>query len=414
MLGVKIMKLMRVTDPAAVLRLIEERFAPLPAEEVLLGEAGGRCLAGNVAAPEDVPGFDRSTVDGYAVAARDTFGAGEGLPALLECAGEGRMGREAPPIRSGQCLLVHTGGMLPEGADAVVMVEDAEVAGTLVQCHRQVAPGENVIRRDEDLAAGEPALARGALLRAPEVGLLASLGITRVMVHRRPRMGVLSSGDELVPAGTPNLSPGQIRDSNSPALLYLGRQAGAVVTGGGILKDSFDVFLEKAGTLLAEVDFLVLSGGSSVGTRDYTALTLQELGPPGLLVEGVAIQPGKPTLLADCGGKPVLGLPGHPVSALIIFSLFGTAILHRLAGQARTRFTPAVRAVLDRNVPSRSGRTDYVRVNLREESGSVVASPVFGRSGMLRTLARADGVIVIPPELEGLPEGTPVEVFLWE
>ncbi len=293
-------------------------------------------------------------------------------------------------------------------------MEHIDITGTLVHCHCQVAPGENVIRRGEDLAAGETALVQGALLRAPELGLLASLGITRVQAHRRPRMGVLSSGDELVPAGTASLSLGQIRDSNSTALLYLGRQAGAEVVCGGIMKDSFGLFLEEARNLLAQVDFLVLSGGSSVGAQDYTARTLQELGPPGLLVEGVSIQPGKPTLLAECGGKPVLGLPGHPVSALIIFSLFGAAILHRLAGREQPRFKPAVQAVLDRNLPSRSGRTDYVRVKLREESGSVKASPVFGRSGMLRTLTEADGVITVPPEKEGLAEGTPVAVFLWE
>ncbi|MEW5783746.1 MAG: gephyrin-like molybdotransferase Glp [Bacillota bacterium] len=407
------MKLMKVTNPAVVLELIETHFQPLTTETLDLTRAGGRCLAEPVSAGEDVPGFNRSTVDGYAAAASDTFGAQEGLPAILECSGEVLMGRAAPAINPGQCLLVHTGGMLPEGADAVVMLEDTEVTGTMVQVFRQAAPGENVIHRGEDLRRGAVALPRGTLLRAPELGLLASLGVGRVSVHRAPVMGLLSTGDELVPYETGLLPPGKVRDSNNPALAYRGRQAGAAIVSGGILTDSFPVFLEKSHALLAQVDCLVFSGGSSVGTRDFTARTMQELGEPGLLVEGISIQPGKPTLLANCGGKPVLGLPGHPVSALVIFSLFGTAILHRLSGRAPQRRFPSLRAVLTRNVPSRTGRTDYVRVKL-EEGGALRAVPVFGRSGMLRTLAEADGWIIVPAGAEGLLAGDTVEVYLWE
>lgn len=408
------MKLMKVTDPAVVLELIEAHFQPLEAETLDLMQAGGRCLAEAVSASEDVPGFNRSTVDGYAAAAGDTFGAQEGLPAILECSGEVLMGQTAPSLNPGQCLLVHTGGMLPEGADAVVMIEDTEVTGTMVQVFRQAAPGENVIHRGEDLSRGSTALPRGALLRAPELGLLASLGICRVSVHRPPVMGLLSTGDELVPYETGTLPPGKVRDSNTPALAYRGRQMGAAIVSGGILTDSFPVFLEKSRALLAQVDCLVLSGGSSVGARDFTARTMLKLGNPGLLVEGISIQPGKPTLLANCGGKPVLGLPGHPVSALVIFSLFGTAILHRLSGRAPQRYLPSLKAVLSRNIPSRSGRTDYVRVKLEEDNGALRAVPVFGRSGMLRTLAEADGLIVVPAGAEGLPAGDTVEVYLWE
>lgn len=411
------MKLMRVTEPRAVLALIEKHFHPLGVETVNLFEAGGRCLAETVHAGEDVPGFNRSTVDGYAVSARETFGAQEGLPAIFECSGEVLMGQAAQKaLRPGECNLVHTGGMLPEGADAVVMVEDTEVSNTHVNCFRQVAPGENVIHRGEDLRRGETALTSGRLLRAPELGLLASLGAAKVAVYRSPVMGLLSTGDELVPTETKpgELPLGRIRDSNSPALAYLGTQGGARVISGGILTDSFDVFLEKSRALLEEVDFLVLSGGSSVGTRDFSARTMQELGQPGLLVEGVSIQPGKPTLLANCGGKPVLGLPGHPVSALVVFSLFGSAILNRLAGRESHPFKPAVQAVLTRNISSRSGRTDYVRVKLQQGAEGALAAPVFGRSGMLRTLAEADGVIAVPAEKEGLAEGEAVDVYLWD
>jgi len=408
------MKLMRVTDPQIVLELIEKEFQPLVAETAALEEAGGRVLAGPVYAGEDIPGFDRSTVDGYAVMARDSFGAQEGLPAVFECAGEILMGQPAPALKRGQCYLIHTGGMLPAGADAVIMLEDTETLENQVHAYRQVAPGENVIRKGEDLPRGDEALPAGRLLRAQELGLLASLGAREVKVYRKPVMGLLSTGNELVPYTTAELPPGKIRDSNSRSLAYLGRKYGAQVLESEILVDSFDHFLEKGRSLLNKVDFLVFSGGSSVGARDFTARTMEELGEPGLLVEGVSVKPGKPTLLANCGGKPVLGLPGHPVSALVIFSIFGAAILQRLSGRKPRPFQPAVRATLTRNLPSSSGRTDYVSVKLEQGNGRALAIPVFGRSGMLRILADADGFLVIPAEKEGLLEGEEVDIFMWE
>ena len=405
---------MRVKSPEEVLDLINDNFDPLEPETVTLLELGGRTVAKTIYAPEDIPGFDRSTVDGYAVAARSTFGSGEGIPAMLESVGEVLMGKTAAPIKDGQCCLVHTGGMLPEGADAVIMIEDTEVTGTMVQGFRQVAPGENVIHRGEDLKEGTIAIPKGHYMRAPEIGMLASLGITEAQVYRKPKIGFFSSGDELVDYHTDTLEAGKIRDSNGPALLYLASQLGAEIEYGGILPDIFEVFLQKSETMLEKVDFLVFTGGSSVGTRDFTARTMDELGNPGLLVEGIAIQPGKPTLLANCGGKPVLGLPGHPVSALNIFSLFGKAVIGRLAGRVEKPYSSTVKAILARNIPSRSGRTEYVRVKLELTGDGLQAVPVFGRSGMLRTLAEANGLITIPSENEGLSAGTAVEVALWE
>ncbi|MBM4236576.1 MAG: molybdopterin molybdotransferase MoeA [Firmicutes bacterium] len=410
------MKLMQVSDPVAVLKLIREEYKALPEESITIELAGGRYLAKALKSPEDVPGFDRSTVDGYAVAARESFGASESIPAMFELAGEVLMGQKAPSIKPGQCCLVHTGGMLPENTDAVIMVEDTEVSGNLVNSFKQVAPGENVIHQGEDLKAGALALEAGQLLRAPEIGMLASIGITEVAVHRQPQIGFFSSGDELVPYSSMQLKAGQIRDSNAPAISYLASQFGAGFRYGGILPDNFEVFMEKSRAMLAAVDFLVFSGGSSVGSRDYTARTMQELGKPGLLVEGIAIQPGKPTLLANCNHKPVLGLPGHPVSALNIFSIFGRAIIDQLAGRLQEKLMPSLNASLTRNVASRTGRTDYVRVKLARDlfSGESSAVPVFGRSGMLRTLAEADGLLVVPPEKEGLLAGEKVQVYLWE
>jgi molybdopterin molybdotransferase len=409
-----LMKLMKVSNPAEVLQLIAEQFKPLESEEVGLLEAGGRILSEDIFAAEDSPGFNRSTVDGYAVNARDTFGAGEGIPAMLESVGEVLMGQPAPAISSGQCCLVHTGGMLPEGADAVVMIEDTEVTGTMVQCFRQVAPGENVILRGEDLKKGALALAGGHRMRAPEIGLLASLGITKFQAHKRPLIGFFSSGDELVDYHQPTIETARIRDSNAPATLYLAKQFGADAQYGGILPDIYETFLDRSSSMLQKVDFLVFSGGSSVGSRDYTARTMNALGKPGLLVEGIAIQPGKPTLLANCEGKPILGLPGHPVSALNIFSIFGRAVIERLSGRIEKPFVPTVKAILGRNIPSRSGRTDYVRIKLEKENDTLRAVPIFGRSGILRSLAEADGLLTIPAEKEGLLEGEVVEITIWE
>lgn len=408
------MKLMRVTDPASVLELIEKHFQPLEAEMISLGKAGGRVLAEPVYADADIPGFDRSTVDGYALFARESFGAQEGLPAIFEYGGEIPMGHSAPELKRGQCYLIHTGGMLPPGADAVAMLEYTALLGKQVQLFRPVAPGENVIHQGEDLHRGEEALPAGKTLQAQELGLLASLGTTTVRVIRRPVLGLLSSGDELVPYETAVLPPGKIRDSNTLSLASLGQKYGARVLTGAILPDLFPVFLEKSRELLNRSDFLVFSGGSSVGSRDFTTRTMKQLGPPGLLVEGVSIKPGKPTLLANSGGKPVLGLPGHPVSALLIFSLFGEAILKRLSGRKTEPFRPSVRAALSRNLPLQGGQTEYVRVKLAQTDGKITAAPIFGRSGILSTLTGADGFLIIPAGKEGLLEGEIVEVYLWE
>ncbi|MGM0652902.1 MAG: gephyrin-like molybdotransferase Glp [Bacillota bacterium] len=408
------MKLMRATDPEDVMKIIDDNFPALETVKLPLEQAGGRVISESITSPEDVPGFDRSTVDGYAVAGRETFGASESIPTMLECIGEVLMGQPAPSIKKGQCCQVHTGGMLPEGADAVVMVEDTDITGNMIQFFRQVAPAENVIHRGEDLRQGDTALLKGHKLRAPEIGMLASLGITEVKTHRRPIVGFFSSGDELVDYHNATLERGKIRDSNAPALLYLAEQCGANVKYGGILPDQLDVFLENSRKMLKETDLLVFSGGSSVGSRDYTARTMEELGKPGLLVEGISIQPGKPTLIANCGGKPVLGLPGHPVSALNIFAKFGRAIIEKLAGQSKKPYQPSVKAILTRNIASRSGRNDYVRIKLETSAEGIKAVPVFGRSGMLRTLAEADGLLEVPAEKEGLSEGEIVEVKIWE
>jgi len=405
------MRLLEVKEPEAVLRLIRETFGTLSWEQVSLNAAGGRVTAEEVRAPEDVPGFDRSLVDGYALQAANTFGAGESFPALLQLDGHILMGEPAPPLPPGRTMYIPTGGMLPQGADAVVMLEDTALLGDLVNCYKQVAPGENVVRRGEDLIQGQIAIPPGRRMRAAEIGLLAALGVGQLKVTRRPLVGILATGDEIVPNQTAVIKTGQVRDCNSPALGEMVRLLGAEAIYGGILEDRYEVFLTEITSLLARVDFLVLSGGSSVGTSDYTWKIMEELSGGKFLAAGLAVQPGKPTLLADCGGKPVLGLPGHPVSALNVFNILGTAIIQSLLGLAEQP-SPTVRAILSRNVPSSIGRTDYVRVRLTETAGGLAAIPVFGRSTLLRTLAEAQGVVIVPAGSEGLNAGSEVEVHL--
>jgi molybdopterin molybdotransferase len=308
--------------------------------------------------------------------------------------------------------------MLPENSDAVVMVEYTEALEDLIQVLRPVSPGENVISRGEDFRKGDPVLERGRILRSQEIGALSALGIRSVTVYSRPRVRVLSTGNELVPYTTETLPKGKVRDCNAPMLMELCRKKGAIPRYGGILEDDSSVFREALQRALHNSDFVILSGGSSVGTRDFTADILEELSGGKLLVEGVSIQPGKPLLLAMCQGKPVLGLPGHPVSALSSFLLFGSRILDRLQGRNTPSYQPSVRAVLALNVPSKPGRTDVVRVKLswgKQKNGQPrwKAVPLFGRSGILHTLTEADGFILVPPEKEGLSEGEPVEVILY-
>jgi molybdopterin molybdotransferase len=402
------------TVPAAREELFSHwRPKPLAVEEIPLTAAVGRVLAGPVWALEDVPPYARSTVDGYAVRAEDTFGATEALPALFDLVEDIHMGAVPQKrLAPGQASRIATGGMLPPGADAVVMVEyTEELDATSFAVLRPVAPGENVIRAGEDVAAGEELLPANSRLRPADIGALAALGITEVPVWRRPRVAVLSTGDEIVPpAEKPAL--GQIRDSNSYSLGAAVQEAGGEAIYLGLARDEYRAVLEGVRRGLGEADVVVLSGGSSVGVRDVAAKVLTDLGPPGVLVHGVALRPGKPVLIALCQGKPVFGLPGHPVSALVTFDLFVRPAIHRLLG-LRERPQPSVRARLTRNLASATGREDHVRVRLVETAEGLVAEPVLGKSGLLSTLVRADGSIVIPPAREGLKAGEEVEVYLF-
>lgn len=385
-------------------------------EEPPLLQALGKATADPVLAMADLPGFDRSTVDGFAVQARDTFGAQESLPAYLRVIGEVLMG-QAPdrPLNPGETMRLATGGMLPAGADAVLMLEHSEALATdEIGALRPVAPGENVIRRNEDAVAGHPLIPAGHRLKAHDLGLLAAAGVTRVRVRRRPRVAVLSSGDEIVP---PESQPGpaQMRDANSYSLAGAVLEADGEPVLMGILPDRYEDVEQALRQAVAAADLVVISGGSSVGTRDVTAQAIASLGQPGILAHGVAVKPGKPTILAMAGLVPVVGLPGHPVSALVIFDLFVRPALRLLQGlDPDALTTPTVTAELGRNLASAAGRLDVVRVTLRAGEERLVADPLLGKSGLLSTLVQADGWMEVPEAREGLRAGETVTVHLFE
>ncbi len=389
-----------------------QRFVAVPAETVDLVTALDRVLAADVVAEQDLPGFRRSTVDGYAVAAASTFGAAESQPALLEVVGSIEMGQAAAvAVGPGQAARIATGGMLPDGADAVVMVEHTEVIdGADIEVVRTVAPHQNVIQPTDDAAAGETLIRAGTRLRAQEIGLLAALGRPTVAVHRRPVVAIVSTGDEVIPIDAAP-APGQIRDVNSHSLAAMVHAAGGVAEPLGIVADDYDALAEAARAALARADMVLLSGGSSVGARDHTIDVIRALPDAELLVHGVAIKPGKPTILAAVGGKPFWGLPGHVASAMVVFQMLCRPCLDRLTGvTAPSSPLGSVPARLSRNLASVHGRLDVVRVRLERRAGELWAVPVLGKSGLLRTLVEADGVIEIARDTEGLEAGTEVEV----
>lgn len=409
------MKFFQVKTVDETLAIIREQFGvSMKTVCIPIADALGRVLAEDVYSDEQVPAFSRSTVDGYAVHAKDTYGASESLPAFLDITGKIEMGKAADQfLEEGQAHYIPTGGMLPAGADSVVMIEHVEEVRELLNVFRQVAPGENIIRAGDDVERGDLVIARGRKLRPQDLGVLAAIGRMQVTVYEKPVVGILSTGDEIVPPDKARLSPGEIRDINSVSIGAAAKQFGAEVIYGGIVEDNYEEFLRRAAELYDQVDFLLLSGGSSVGTRDFSVQVLDTLGQPGVLVHGVAIKPGKPTIIAKAGEKPVMGLPGHPASALIIFHLFAVPILERLSGITQEKTDTRLQARISRNIPSAVGRSDYIRVKLEERPDGIWAVPVFGKSGLISTMVASDGMVEIAANKEGILEGELVKVYLF-
>ena len=390
------------------------RFKPLSTEKVSLEESLHRILAEDIHSPTNLPEFPRSTVDGFALKAKDTYGASEKNPALLQVVGEILMGSMTEvTIKEGEAVKIATGGIVPKGADAVEMVEYTEwLDGKRIHAFKTLSPLENVIQVGEDMKAGETVLKKGRLLRPQELGLLAAIGKTDILVFCKPKVGIISSGDEIIPAEQNPLS-GQIRDINRYTIVSMVKEWGGIPTFLGIAKDRLDDLKEKIEQGLTDSDMVVITGGSSVGTLDLVGEVLQSFPSVEILGHGLSIRPGKPTLLAEVQGKPFLGLPGHPVSAMVIFYLFGKPILNLLSGQAdEMKLQMKWKARAARNIPSIAGREDYVRVKLEEKDGILWAHPIFGKSGTIFHLVQADGLMKIGIDEEGLEEGEEGEVIL--
>jgi len=397
--------------------LLSRLSAPaIDSESIDVTSSLSRFTASDTFAPHPLPDFPRTTVDGYAVRAKDTFGASDSLPAYLSLIGEVPMGdKPSFEIGAGQCALIHTGGMLPNGADAVVMIEYTQSARLAeIEIYKSIADGENTIRIGEDVAQNQLVLPKGMQIRPAEIGGLMALGFTSITVAKKPRVGLISSGDEVIhPSQTPR--PGQVRDINSYTLGALVEKSGGVAVSFGIFSDQFDILKEAATKALTECDMVIITAGSSASTRDMTADVIRSLGEPGVLVHGINTRPGKPTILGVCNGKAVIGLPGNPVSALVNGYLFVVPVIEKLLGVLpKPRAT--VIAKLTVNLPSQAGREDWWPVKLIfNRQSSIVnydAEPIFGKSNLIFTLASADGLLRIHPYATGLSAGEIVEVML--
>jgi molybdopterin molybdotransferase len=392
-----------------------DRFKPLSSEKVNIEESLHRVLSEDILSPVNLPEFPRSTVDGFALKAKDTYGTSEKNPAILRLIGEILMGQVSEiEVKDGEAVKVATGGMVPKGADGVEMLEyTGWVDNHTLHAFKPISPLENVIQVGEDVKAGEVVLHRGHLIRPQDIGLMAGIGKTEVNVFLRPKVAVISSGDEIIPIeNVPR--PGEIRDINRYTIVSMVEEIGGIPFFLGIAKDRFDDLKEKIGLGLKDTDMVIITGGSSVGTLDLTGEVLQTFPGTEILGHGVSIRPGKPTLLADINGKPFLGLPGHPVSAIVIFHFFGKPILKMLSGLSSdiVRHQIRIKAKAVRNIPSVPGREDYVRVRLEEKDGTFWAHPIFGKSGAISNLVRANGLIRIGINEEGLEEGEEAEVIL--
>jgi molybdopterin molybdotransferase len=402
---IPIQQALQILLSQAQVKIIPERINTL--------NALGRVTAESICSPLPLPPFPRSTVDGYAVRANDTFGASESLPAYLRVIGEIQMGSSPGfDINPGETGLIHTGGMLPESCNAVVMIEHTQpVSGDTVEILRSVAVGENIIKVGEDVQLGQEVIPSGMRIRPAEIGGLAALGILELKVARKPIFGIISSGDEVIPPDG-ILLPGQVRDINSYSLSALLDQTGAIPKRYGIFPDQADILEAICIRAMDECDVLVITAGSSASARDLTANVINKLGSPGVLVHGVNIKPGKPTILAICNHKVVIGLPGNPVSALVIAGLFVVPVVESLLGLSTVGMRPRLLARLSTNIPSQAGREDWVAARLYFDQEEYRVDPIFSKSNLIFSLVRANSMVRVPADATGLSASELVEVFL--
>jgi molybdopterin molybdotransferase len=393
------------------------RVGAVKAERICTVGARGRVLAEDLHSQVDLPHFHRAGMDGYAVRAKDTFGAGSSQPAYLKLTGTVEMGQETlTPLGKGEAIRISTGGMLPPESDSVVMVEyTEEVPEKMVEVQRGVSPWQNVIQIGDDIRKGDLVFRKGRRLRAHDLGALTGIGVSSLPVFRRPSVALISTGDEIVDVDS-EPRPGQVRNINQHSLAGMIEECGAEIKDLGVIRDDRQDLGDALKKALDWADLVLLSGGSSVGARDIALDAIASLVAAEILFHGISVSPGKPTIFAKAGGKPVLGLPGYPVSALVIFDLIAAPLIRALGGEDSTaacRLNHTTRAFMKTNVDSQIGREDYVRVTLEHESGRTLAMPLPSKSGAIFTLVKADGMVKIDLNQEGIEGGEEVEVILF-
>ncbi len=385
----------------------------LPSEMIPVQGSLNRILAEDVGADASVPAFEKSAMDGYAVVAEDTFGSSQTNPSLLKLVGESKIG-ELPmkTLRKGETIAIATGAPVPQGADAVVMVENTKRLDTGdVEMYTAAAPGENISHIGEDVKQGTVVLERGRKLKPPDLGLLVALGRETVSVVRRPKVAILSTGNEVSESGP--VTSGRIVDVNRPVLMAMVEECGGVPVDLGIAKDDAEEISKKLKRGLASADLVLVTAGTSVGKGDLVPDVINALGKPGMLVHGIAMRPSLPTGLAVVNGKPIVSLPGLPVSAMIAFSTFVQPLILRMLGTEQDP-QPKIRARATKRIVGVPGFRTFIRVLVREKEGKLFVEPLRAPgSGILTTLTRANGMVVVPENVEGYDEGAEVEIQLF-
>lgn len=402
------MAYLTVKSVEEVLDLINSFKKDQANEAVGIMDSLGRTLGEDILAPLSLPPYNRSAVDGFCVNWEDVSGASETLPVFLKVVDNIEMGQAPSKIlSSNETMAIATGGMLPSGADAVVMVEYTErLTDDEVAIYDSVASFENVLKEGEDIKQGEVVLTKGVRITPENISLLSALGIKEVKVTKKKVVGILSTGDELIELGMP-LKDGYIYNSNGPGLITAVLENGGIPKYYGIIKDEFDTLKNSLQEAVSQCDIVILTGGTSVGVKDFVEKAINSIGAPGVLVHGIAMKPGKPTIIGQVGSVPVFGLSGNPVSAMLGFRLFIQPLLNPKKGET-------IVAKVARNIPSAGGREDYIPVKLSTNEGQLMASPIFSKSNSIGSLTKMDGLLIMEKDCEGLVVGSEGKVILKE
>lgn len=407
------MKFFNVVSKEEGRELLEEKFQnyQFPIEKVHILESINRNIGENVYSDINVPEFNRSTVDGYAIRSVDSHGANDSIPSVLNILGEIKMGEESNySINPGETVYIPTGGMVPKNADGIVMIENTEkLDEDTLLIYDPVSQGENIIYKGDDINKDDMAIKKGTKITSEIIGVLAALGVEYINVYKKPRFYIISTGDEIIDLDE-ELSLGKVRDINAYALHGLIENLGGEVVGRSIIKDDYNLLRDEVDNALNISDIVLMSGGSSVGERDYTHKVIDSFDGEGVFVHGVSIKPGKPTILGEGRGKLMVGLPGHPVSSIIVFKAFIEWFLNNKF--QINKIKPSVQAIMDFNFPSSPGRTTYQMIKLIEREGEYYALPSFGKSGMISLLSQSQGYIILESKEEGIYKGEKREVYL--